>query len=139
MAGYDDYPLGVAIEDRYLMQRAMCGDMVLVISPETVGGTAATLSVASARYVNLELQTADGEVHTWCNKAFATTLSIADTSTPVPTIASTTLTLSKGKARITVTLPTGTYAADETNTLTIANLTIMGYTVTGGTSVQTFA
>jgi hypothetical protein len=48
------------------------------------------------------------------------------------------LQLRGGKASVVITLPAGTYNAGETNTLTLANLTIMGYTVTGGTSVQTF-
>lgn len=32
----------------------------------------------------------------------------------------------------------GVSTANETDTLTVSNLTVMGYTVTGGTSVQTF-
>jgi hypothetical protein len=138
MGGFDDYALGVGLEDRYLMQRAMCGDMVLALSPATVGGTAGAAG-ASSRSVEITLKTADGELHKWMNADFATKLSIADTSTPVPSLASTTLQLRGGKATVVITLPAGTYNAGETNTLTLANLTIMGYTVTGGTSVQTFA
>ena len=121
-----------------LMTQAMAGDMVLSITPATVAGVAAT--AAWTRTVDIVLKNAAGQVHSWLNKAFTTTLSIADTSTlGTATIASTTLTLVNGRARVTVTGSNHAWDAAETDTLTVGNLTIMGYTVTGGTSVETFA
>jgi hypothetical protein len=139
MAGHDDFPVGSSFEDRYLMQRAMCGDMVFSITPATVAGVAGTGKAASSRTVTIELKTADGEVHHWFNKAIANGVSIADTTTPAATIPSTTLTFVKGVATVVITLPEGDYVADQTNTLTVAQATVLGYTIAQKTSVQTFA
>lgn len=120
-----------------LRDKAMSGDMVLSISPATVAPV--PRATAFTRKVVLELRTASGDVHTWCNKAFTTTLSVSDTSQAgTATIASTTLTLVNGRAEITVTGSAHAWLNTETDTLTVGNLTIMGYTVTGVTSVETF-
>lgn len=120
-----------------LRDKAMAGDIVMVISPATV----APLPTAAAwtRTVSVELQTAAGELHSWLSAAIATKVSIADTSAlGTATIASTTLTLVNGRAEIVVTGSAHAWADTETDTLTIANLTVLGYTVTGKTSVETF-
>lgn len=120
-----------------LMSAAMQGDMVMVISPTTVN-TAATSS-AFTREVSIQIQTAGGEVHRWLNGDYTTSLAIADTSVAgTATIASTTLSLAQGTTTVTVSLDAGPWLAAEDDTLTVSNLTIMGYTVTGGTSVETF-
>ena len=120
-----------------LRDKALVGDMVMVITPETVAPL--PTSLAWARNVLIEVKTAAGEVHTWLNKAFVTTASIADTSTlGTATIDSTTLTLVNGKATIVVEGDAQDWLHGESDTLTIGNLTIMGYTVTGGTSVENF-
>jgi hypothetical protein len=83
--------------------------------------------------------TAAGEVHTWLNQSYTTTLSIADTSTAgTASIVSTTLTLVNGQADIVVSGDAADWLNTETDTLTVGNITVMGYTVTGGTSVETF-
>jgi hypothetical protein len=120
-----------------LMAKAMAGDMVLSILPATV--TPLPTAAAWTRTVTIQLKTAAGEVHRWLDKAFATTLSIANTSTAgTATIASTTLTLTKGEARIVVSGDAAAWLNAETDTLTVGNLSILGYTITGGTSVETF-
>lgn len=120
-----------------LQQKAMAGDIVMVIDPETV--TPAPTSSAWTRDVKVSIQTASGEVHRWLNQSYATTASIANTSTAgTASIVSTTLTLVDGEATITVSGDAEAWLDTETDTLTIGNLTVLGYTVTGGTSVETF-
>ncbi len=120
-----------------LMEDAMQGDMVLEILPETV--TPAPTAVAWTRNVVISLKNAAGDVHTWMDAAFTTTLSIADDSTAgTATIVSTTLTFIDGVATIVVSGDAADWLNTETDTLTVANITVMGTTVTGGTSVETF-
>lgn len=123
-------------DDIDMLAKAMAGDMVLAISPATTSKAAGTYALS--RDVNVTLKDAAGNVHTWYNKAVTSGCSIADTSTAATAaIGSTTLTFVNGVATKTVTAASAAWVAAETNTLTIANETIMGYTVTGGTSVQT--
>lgn len=119
-----------------LQEKAMVGDIVMVITPTTAGSSATTEDFT--RSVEISIETAAGEVHTWVNASFATTLSIAEVTAGDGTasITSTTLTLVDGKATVVVSC-TGTWAADDTNTLTVSNITLAGVTVTGGTSVDT--
>jgi hypothetical protein len=120
-----------------LMAKAMQGDIVMVIDPET--STPAPTAAAFDTTVDITFKTAAGEVHSWLNGAYATTASIEDTSTAgTASIASTTLTVVNGYASVVVSGDEAAWLDTETWTLTIANVTIMGYTVTGGTSVATF-
>jgi DNA-binding GntR family transcriptional regulator len=124
-------------EAEQILRSALSGDMVLHISPTTVDRTAVT--AAWTRTVTLTLKNAAGKVHDWCNLALASKASIGNTSTAgTASIVSTTVTFVKGVCSIVVTGSAHAWVADETDTLTIANLTINGNTVTGGTSVQTF-
>lgn len=131
------YSLGSKnIEDR-LLKEATGGDIVMVISPETVAPS--PTSSAWTRTVTVEIQNAAGEIHTWLSQAYTTTESIADTSTAgTASITSTTLTLVNGRAEIVVSGDAADWLDTETDTLTIGNITVAGYTVTGGTSVETF-
>ena len=116
---------------------AIQGDIVLDISPTTVAPV--PTSSAWTRDVVLTLQNAAGDTHTWMNAAFTTTLSIGDTSSAgTASIVSTTLTFVSGVATIVVSGDAQDWLNTETDTLTVANITVMGYTVTGGTSVETF-
>lgn len=139
MGKFDDY-IGVQPQVKELLSKmadAMAGDMVMVITPETV--TPEPTSAVWTRTVLIEIQNAAGEVHDWLNDTYTTTASVGDTSTAgTATIPSTTLTLVNGKAEIVVSGDAEDWLNTETDTLTIGNLTIMGYTVTGGTSVETF-
>jgi len=119
------------------MEKALAGDIVMVIDPETVAPV--PTSAAWTRNVLVSIQTASGEVHDWLNKAYATTASIGDTSTAgTASIAATTLTIVDGEAVIVVSGDAEDWLNTETDTLTIANITVLGVTVTGGTSVETF-
>jgi hypothetical protein len=116
---------------------AMAGDMTMVIAPETAAP--APTSAAWTRDVRISIKDSAGNVHKWLTADYTTTLSIADTSTAgTASIASTTLSLFEGEAVVTVSGDAADWLDTETDTLTVGNLTIMGYTVTGGTSVETF-
>jgi hypothetical protein len=132
--------LGFSPEIRnYLAQmlKAMAGDLVFVVTPATV--TPVPITGAWTRTVYIELQSADGKVHTWFDKAITTGVSVGDTSSlGTATIASTTLTFVEGKASVVVTGSAHAWANTETDTLTIAQATILGYTVASKTSVETF-
>jgi hypothetical protein len=117
-----------------LMGKAMSGDMVISISPATKSTAHGS---AASRTVTITLKNAAGDVHTWFNKAIATGVSIAKTSSSgTATIGSTTLTFVNGVASVLITIG-GTWAGADHNDLTIAAATILGYTVAGGTSVET--
>lgn len=123
-------------EQMDLMSQAMSGDMVISIDPETVDRVAT--AAAWTRTVIVRVTNAAGQVHAWLNDAYATSAAIADDSTAgTASIPSTTLTVVNGIASVVVSGTAAAWIANETNTLTISNLTIMGYTVTGGTSVET--
>jgi hypothetical protein len=118
------------------LEKAFAGDLVFVVSPATVNRVAT--SAAFTRTVKIELKSADGVLHDWFNKAITTGVSVGDTSTAgTATIASTTLTFTKGVASVVVTGSAHAWLENETNTLTIAQATILGYTVTSKTSVET--
>jgi len=119
-----------------LLEKAMSGDMVLVITPTVV--TPAPTGAAWTRNVAISLQTAAGEVHSWANITEAAILSIGDTGGGTASIAATSIVLVNGEINVVVSGTEATWANNETDTLTVASMTIMGYTVTGGTSVETF-
>lgn len=133
-------PNGIGLtsnQELTLVEKAMSGDIVFSILPATVAPV--PTSAAWTRTVMIEVLTAAGEVHTWLNQAYTTTLSIADGSTAgTASIVSTTLTLVNGQADIVVSGDAADWLNTETDTLTVGNITVMGYTVTGGTSVETF-
>lgn len=124
-------------EELTLMQTGMSGELTMVISPETVAPE--PTAAAWTRNVVVSVVNDAGVVQTWLNQAYTTTASIANTSTAgTATIPSTTLTLVNGTATIVVSGDAEAWLDTETDTLTIGNITVMGYTVTGGTSVETF-
>jgi len=125
-------------EEIALRDKAMAGDMVFVVTPATVGRAAT--AAAWTREVVIELQAANGDTHSWFDKAIANGVSIGDTSNAgTATIAATTLTFVKGRATVTVTGSAHAWIAAETDTLTVAQATILGNTIAAKTSVQTFA
>ena len=133
---------GVAVqpqlrEEISLRDKAMSGDIVFAITPATVAP--APTSAAWTRDVVVEVQDASGNVHTWINQDYAAALAIADTSTAgTASITSTTLSLVNGRAVVTVSGDGVAWLNAETDTLTVSNITVMGYTITGGASVETF-
>jgi hypothetical protein len=135
-AAYDTFTAAQEASNA-LRAAAMSGDIVMTITPETV--TPAPTSAAWTRDVVVSIENAAGDVHTWLTQDYTTTVSIADTSTAgTASIASTTLSISEGVATITVSGDAADWLDTETDTLTIGNITVMGYTVSGGTSVETF-
>lgn len=122
--------------DRGVMAKAMCGDMVLAIAPATADLEAT--AEAWQQNVTLTLKTAGGAVHSWFNGTIAAKASAGDTSTAgTAAVGSADLTFVNGVATVVLSGDAAAWLADETATLTIANLTIMGYTVAGGTCVVT--
>ena len=120
-----------------MLIKAAAGDIVMSISPETVAPE--PTAAAWTRTVQIKIVDSSGNVHEWLTQDYATTASIADTSTAgTASIASTTLSIVNGVASITVSGDEADWLDTETDTLTIGDITVMGYTVTGGTSVETF-
>ena len=131
----NDLQIALAAKDA-LIGKALSGDIVLSILPATdyVDSQAHQVN----RTVTVTAKTAAGSTHTWLNAAYASKLSITDSLTPhYATIASTTITFVAGVATVVITLDDAKYLAAAYDTLTVSNLTILGYTVTGGTSVGT--
>lgn len=128
-----------AIKDEFnVRDKAMSGDIVAVITPATVAQDAG--AGAWTRTVIFELKTAAGELHDWLTASFATKVSIADTSDAgTASIASTTLSIVNGRAEIVVTGSNHAWVADETDTLTVASITVLGVATASKTSVGTFA
>jgi len=119
-----------------LYAKAMSGDIVIVITPETVAPV--PTAAAWTRDVKISIQTAAGEIHSWMDLTEATILSIGDTGGGTASIVATTITIVAGETVVVVSGTEATWANSETDTLTVANMTILGYTITGGTSVETF-
>ena len=90
---------------------------------------------AHTRLVFIYLETADGDSHQWFSGDVAVT--IADTAGGgTAHLMATTLTAVGGVAEATIYL-SGTWAENDTNTLSVAQATILGYTVTAVTSEET--
>jgi hypothetical protein len=120
-----------------LYEKALAGDMVFTVTPATV--TPAPTSAAWTREVTVEVTTGAGDLHTWLTKTIASGVSVGDTSTAgTASIASTSLILVNGKAVITVSGDAADWLDTETDTLTVAEATILGYTLSAKTSVETF-
>lgn len=123
-------------EEFALRDKALAGDMVWVVSPATVD-RAATVA-AWQRDVWVELQTAAGELHTWFDKEIASGISIADDSAlGTAAITGTTLIVVGGRAKVVVSGDAVAWVAVETNTLTVTQAVILGYTIAVKTSVET--
>lgn len=140
MAIYKDNEIGIQPEIRdeiALRDKAMAGDLIFVVTPATV--TPAPRATAWTRTVKIALKTSAGEIHTWFNKAITSGVSIADTSTAgTASIPSTTLTFVEGEASVVISGDAQDWLNTETDTLTVAQATILGYTVASKTSVETF-
>lgn len=121
-----------------MRDKAMSGGLKWTVTPATKS-TAAT-AAAWTRTVVVELQDAAGARQTWYSAAIANGVSIADTSNAgTASIPSTTLTVTNGRASIVVSGDAQAWLAAETDTLTVAQATILGQTVAAKTSVETFA
>jgi hypothetical protein len=86
------------------------------------------------RTVKVQLVDSDDNVHTWFNGVVPVT--IADNADGTASIATQNPEMVNGEMDIVVTL-TGTWAGSKTNTLSVSQKTILGYTVSAKTSVET--
>lgn len=134
------YGIGSAPELRRILKikdKALSGDIVWRVSPTTVAPV--PTAAAWTRTVQIYLETAAGELHEWFSDAIATGNSIADASTAgTASIVSTTLTIVRGRATVVVSGDEAAWLDTETDTYTVAEATILGYTVAAKTSVETF-
>lgn len=123
--------------DHVLYEGAMSGDMAFSVSPATVAPV--PTAAAWTRNVTINLVDSNDLTHIWFNQAIATGVSIADTSTAgTASITSTTLTFVNGVATVVVSGTEAAWLDTETDTLTIAEATILGNTIAAATSVETF-
>lgn len=131
---------GISLEVRdevSMRDKAMAGDLVFVVSPATI--VVDPISVAWTRTVVIHLEDAAGRIQDWFDKAIATGVSIANTSSAgTATIPSTTLTFVKGVASVVVSGDAEDWLNAETDTLTVTEAVILGYTIAAKTSVETF-
>jgi hypothetical protein len=109
---------------------------VLDISPATIERVAT--AAAWQRTVTLTLMNSLGDVHTWANLTIDAVLeATTDSAAGAVTIEDTAAVFENGVCTVVVSGDESAWLADETNTLTVSDLTILGYTVSGGTSVET--
>jgi hypothetical protein len=117
---------------------------VVKIEPVTTGAELATVISANTtagvapytRSVVITLEDADGNVHDWFNSDITISVAEVTAGNGAIAVADTTPAMVNGRATVTITF-SGTFAAADTNTLTVAQATILGYTVAAKTSVQT--
>jgi hypothetical protein len=116
------------------MEKALNGDMVLTLTPATTGSSAAKYT----RTVTVTLKTAAGEVCTFLNGTFAIAVTENTVGNGTSAIAgsATTVTLTEGVGTVTIEY-VGTWAAGDTQTLTVTGGTKLGYTIANKTSVDT--
>lgn len=127
------------------MEKALAGDMVLVLTPATTGSSAAAVTAAIGgaagkytRQVKVELKSAAGEVHEWFNGTFAIGVAEVTAGNGVAAIAdsATTVELVEGVGTVTIEY-TGAWAAADTQTLTVTGGEKLGYAISNKTSVDT--
>ena len=119
----------------YLRDKALSGDLVWVVTPATV--VVAPTEEDWTRTVVVELQTAAGEVHTWFSDEISSGNSIANTGDGTASIVSEILTIVNGRAEVVVSGIDG-WDNTDTDTYTVTEATILGYTVSAVTSKETF-
>ncbi len=130
-----DYLIGV--------ERAMAGEIALVVSPATLGNSAADINAAIVaddkfvRQVKVELKaSADEDVHQWFTGSFSAAVAKTGDGTAAIADEGDSVELENGVGYVDIEY-TGTWAAADTCTLTITGGTIMGYSVSNKTSVDT--
>lgn len=138
MSSEESHALGNVNKQDRLLQEALKGDILFVVSPATL--TSAPTAAAWSRVVNISVENAAGEIHEWFNEAIATGVAIADTSIAgTASIPSTTLSVVDGKVDVVVSGDAADWLAAETVTLTVAEFTgFAGQTLAAKTSVDTY-
>lgn len=126
-----------------VMASAMSGDILIQVTPETTGSSAAAVSAAIAgagekytREVIVKLVNSGGDVHTWFNG----TLAIAGSETTVgdgtADTAEETVTLVNGVGTCALEY-IGVWAEADDATVTVTGGKILGYSIADATSVDT--
>lgn len=120
---------------------AMSGDLEFLVTPSSSRSTAASLNAITAGVtvgtIVVTLQTAAGEIHDWYDSTIAISAATTNTSSCTFTVASATATMVGGVVSIPVTYTGTAWAAADTCTLSVAQKTLMGYTITAKTFVNT--
>ena len=131
------FTLNTELESFYTQfSDAASGAMTLDILPATA--TRVATAAGWTRTVNFALLDDDGNVLEFINRTFPAVLAAAtDSVAGAVSIPSADLVLTNGRGSTVVTGTAAAWLALETNTVTCGNLTVLGYTVTGGTSVET--
>jgi len=126
-------------DDSAIRESAMSGDLVLVLTPATAGSSAATINAGSfTRDVLVELKNTAGDIHNWFTGTFAIAVvddTAGDGSSAIAESA-TTVALTNGVGTVTIEY-SGTWASDDTETLTVTGGTKLGYSIDNKTSVDT--
>ncbi len=102
--------------------KAQSGDYVLACSPATAAPSAAALAATAGTYViDVTLQTADGEVHSWYNGPVLIAIADNDDSNATISPAAGERNMTNGHLAVTVTLPKGTWTEGHAATLTVSD------------------
>lgn len=116
-----------------LLTKAIDGDIIMEITPATIYVTAAAAADGFSEAVTVTFKTAAGATHTWFNGALS--VSIEDSSAGTASLSSATPAITNGVATFNVIGDAAAWADNDTATATVANLSVLGYTITGGTAV----
>ena len=138
MSSEESHALGVANRKTRMLQEALQGDILFVVTPAAVAPV--PTAAAWTRSVVVSVENAAGEVHEWFTEDITTGVSVGDTSTAgTATIASTTLSIINGQATVVVSGDAASWLNAETDTLTVAQYTgFSGATMATKASIETF-
>lgn len=132
-------------EQALRMASALSGDMALRVSPSTTASLATVVVAAIAgddekyvRTVTVELVDSDGNVHTWFNGSFAVAGSEVTAGDGTADTAAATVQLAAGVGTCELEY-VGTWAAEDTATITVTGGTLLGFSIADATSVDTLA
>ena len=135
---FGEVTLGGMAEKSAVRDKALCGDMVITVTP--ANPTPAPVSEAWSQPVTVKLLTDAGELHDWCNMTLASKASVADDSSAgTASLASGNVVFVNGVATLTLNGSAHSWLNGEVVTVTV-NLTddILGYTVASVEATVTF-
>lgn len=132
-----------------IFNKAMSGDLLLSVNPETTASESATITADIAsdtkyvRTIEVTLVTTDDETHTWFNGTIpvATTENTNTDGVTAIEDGATTIQFVNGVASVTIEY-TGTWIENDTNTVTFSASNageVLGYAIASATSVDTVA
>ncbi len=118
------------------MKEALSGNMAFQADPETTSTAIAEQNDSYERVVEVSLVNGNGDVHTWFNGELTIAVGHVTNNNGSASIDTTTVDLVDGKTEVIITLA-DTWEAADTNTVTVAQQAILGYTIDAATSVET--